>query len=324
MTSALAARCPVVIKPHIAHLGVSELIGNAIQKAAMDARMPEGTFSLLHGNKTVGCSLVVHKDVSAIGFTGSRAVGRLIFDMAMTREVPIPVYASMQSVNPQFILPDALEHDYWRLAREFCDAFTAFGGQHCTNPGLVITLGNVDHFIKKLITEVKKVPNVTMLTPEIRNNYTRGISAFSRVEGVKIEVHNSDHLVGAGATVLSTDFATFIKNKQELSQEVFGPATLIVKCRTLSEVKEVVHNLEGQLSASIHATENDMKLAKELSQDLVDVVGRIIWNQFPTDVEIVPAMFHGGPYPATSDVRFSSVGRTAIWRWMRPVSLSIL
>ncbi len=323
--SALAAGCPVVVKAHPAHPGTSELVGRAISKAAQESGLPEGVFSMVHGaGVEVGQTLVKHPAIKAVGFTGSLRGGRALFDAAAARPEPIPVYAEMGSVNPVFVLPGALSERSAAFAEGLKNSVTLGAGQFCTCPGLVFGLENaaMNGLVTKLNELFAGTSPATMLHPGIRSNYEAGVSKFAATSGVatqRAETAPDTARTQAQATVFTSDAATFIANPQ-LSEEVFGPSTLVVTCATREQLEESARNLQGALTATVHATAEDLQEYKTLLSILETRAGRLVINGFPTGVEVGPAMTHGGPYPATTDARSTSVGTYAIKRFARPVS----
>ena len=321
--SSLAAGCPVVVKAHNAHLGTSELVGKAVLQAALECGMPEGVFSLLIGEGNgIGGDLVSHPAIRAVGFTGSRAGGLALSQIAAKRKEPIPVYAEMSSINPVYLLPGALEAGGARLAGAFVDSLTLGVGQFCTNPGLVIGLAGpqLDAFRDAAAAALQLKPAGTMLTAGIHQAYDNAIGKRAGVGGVQLVANGSQEGPGcaARAALYQCDAATFLANPA-LEEEIFGPVSLMIACRNEDEILAVTRHLEGQLTATVHAVESDHALAGALLPLLERKVGRILFNGFPTGVEVSYAMVHGGPFPATSDARSTSVGATAIERFLRPV-----
>jgi NADP-dependent aldehyde dehydrogenase len=323
--SALAAGCPVVVKAHPAHPGVSEMVARAIIKAAQETGMPEGVFSMVHGGSVeVGQTLVRHPAIKAVGFTGSLRGGRALFDAAAARPEPIPVYAEMGSVNPVFVLPGALRERGDAFAEGLKNSVTLGAGQFCTCPGLVFGMENAEmnQLIGRLNELFAAVPPTTMLHPGIRQNYEMGISRFAQTSGVaetRARIAPEISKTQAQATVFATDAATFLAHPQ-LSEEVFGPSTLVVSCGAREQLEEIARNLSGSLTATVHATPEDLQEYRTLISILETKAGRLVFNGFPTGVEVCAAMTHGGPYPATTDARSTSVGAYAIKRFARPVS----
>jgi NADP-dependent aldehyde dehydrogenase len=321
--SALAAGCPVVVKAHNAHLGTSELVAKAIRQAVEDCGMPEGTFSMLIGTGfEIGQALVSHPAIKAVGFTGSRAGGLALVNAANARKEPIPVYAEMSSINPFYLLPGALAAGGAKLAQGFVDSLTMGTGQFCTNPGLVIALAGTElDVFRTAVTEALAAKGAgTMLTAGIHQAYVDAIARRSGLAGVELIAQGSSDGCGcaAQAALYQTDAATFLANSA-LEEEIFGPSSLIVVCQDETELLEVTRHVEGQLTATIHATAADRALAGKLMPVLERKAGRILFNGFPTGVEVCHSMVHGGPFPATSDSRTTSVGATAIERFLRPV-----
>jgi NADP-dependent aldehyde dehydrogenase len=323
--SALAAGCPVIVKPHQGHLGTSELVGMVASQAAQECGAPEGTFSLLYGpGRETGMALVKHPLIKAVGFTGSRAGGRALMDAAAARPEPIPVYAEMGSINPVFFLPGALRQSAEALAAGLHASVTLGVGQFCTNPGLafVETGTPAQPFLQKLENLIGATPPGTMLTPSITAEYRAGIERFSKVPGVRCTAGQpaatSAQANAGGSALFVTDAPTFLRTPG-LMDEVFGPSTLVVQCSSREELLSAAEKLEGQLTATIHGTEEDFAANKDLVAILQTKAGRLVCNGFPTGVEVCHAMTHGGPYPATADGRSTSVGTRAIQRFVRPV-----
>ena len=324
--SALAAGCPVIVKAHPAHPGVSEIVGVLVQQAVREAGAPAGVFSLLFDpGYEVGRMLVQHPLVKAVGFTGSRHAGRTLMDLAAARAVPIPVYAEMSSINPVFILGEALAQKPGDIAAGLHGSVTLGAGQFCTNPGLVFVESGegAQQFLATLTELTIATPPATMLTAGICSAYRQGTAALSRAVGVRqlAAVSSvSDHEAAtAGAALFATDVETFLGDPV-LMHEVFGPATLVVVCTSRAQMLAAARQLEGQLTATVHALPAELGVNRELVEVLSTKAGRLLFNGFPTGVEVAHAMTHGGPYPATSDGRSTSVGTRAIERFLRPVS----
>lgn len=321
--SALAAGCPVVVKAHSAHPGTSELVGRVIQHAVAACGLHEGVFSLLMGEgSAIGKALVFHPAIRAVGFTGSRPVGTLLMQIASNRPVPIPVYAEMSSINPMFLLPGALSSRSERLAQGFVDSMTLGVGQFCTNPGLAIALESPDleRFRRAAAEKVLAKGSGTMLTRRIQAAYRSGLQRLATTNGVQTlaEGQPGDGACAGRAALFSTDAEQFL-SVPHLHDEVFGPASLLVSCRNFDEMLALADHLSGELTASIHMEDDDVEVARRLMPILERKVGRIVVNGFPTGVEVSYAMVHGGPFPATSDSRATSVGATAIERFLRPI-----
>lgn len=324
--AAFAAGCPVIVKPHQGHLGTSEMVGSLVQQAIRECNAPVGVFSMLFGSgRDVGIALVKHPLVRAVGFTGSRSGGRALMDAAAARPEPIPVYAEMSSINPVFILEGALNQKPEELATGLQTSVALGVGQFCTNPGLVfVEAGDAaNKFLARLGSAIATTPPGTMLTSGICSAYRAGVEKFSNVAGVERLAHaNAEPGAGkaqAGAAVFVTDMATFLGNRN-LMDEVFGPSTLVVRCVSHAQMLEAAARLEGQLTATIHGQPEELETNRELIEILTRKSGRLIFNGFPTGVEVAHAMIHGGPYPSTSDGRSTSVGTRAVERFLRPVS----
>jgi NADP-dependent aldehyde dehydrogenase len=323
--SALAAGNPVIVKAHRAHPGTSELVAGAISRAVAKCGLPHGVFSMLHGaGAEIGVELVKHPFTRAAGFTGSRAAGRSLFNAAAGRPDPIPVFAEMSSLNPLFILPGALKERGAQLAEGLKNSVTMGVGQFCTKPGLIFGLGSseFESFAEGLATAVRASTPGTMLHPGICHSYHQGLQAMRDVPGI-IALASSDtepqgKQTQGEPTVFATDAENYL-NHRALHEEVFGPYTLLVDARTYTDLLRIAHQLEGQLTATIHGTPEDLANAADLLAILERKAGRLVINGFPTGVEVSPAMNHGGPYPATTDERFTSVGTAAIQRFARPV-----
>jgi len=324
--SALATGNTVVVKAHERHPGTSEMVAAAILKAAVACQMPPGVFSMVHGNgPPTGLALVRHPLASAVGFTGSRTAGRALFDAAAARAEPIPVFAEMSSLNPIFILPGAMRENGVAIAAGLRDSVTLGAGQFCTKPGLVFGLdgASFDTFKETIVPLLESVAPTTMLHTGIRDAYGRGLSRVSRIAGVHSLAQSSksaDPGQTQGEPVLVCAGAADFQRYPELATEVFGPFSLLIAAKTIAELEDIARGLEGQLTATVHGTEGDLRGAAALIGILERKAGRLIINGFPTGVEVCPSMTHGGPYPATTDSRFTSVGTAAYLRFVRPVS----
>ncbi|QBJ76809.1 aldehyde dehydrogenase (NADP(+)) [Aquitalea sp. USM4] len=319
--SALAAGCPVIVKAHSAHPGTSELVGQAIVRALEECGLPAGVFALLFGSgREVGQALVNDARIKAVGFTGSRAGGLALCQTAQQRVEPIPVYAEMSSTNPVFLLPAALQARGDALAQGFVGSLTLGAGQFCTNPGLLVAVQGpaLEAFVASAADLLQHSAAQTMLTPGIRAAYQDGVDSLSR--------HASTVAKGVLPTgpnqcqpqLLRASAAEYLANPA-LQAEVFGAAALIVQCRDEAERLQLAEALEGQLTATLQLDDDDIALARSLLPVLERKAGRILVNGWPTGVEVCDAMVHGGPFPATSDVRSTSVGTAAIQRFLRPV-----
>jgi len=321
--SALAAGCPVVAKAHPAHPGVSEMVASAVLAAAEKTGMPDGVFSLLHGQVAVGQAIAAHPLLEAITFTGSLAGGRALFDAVARRPRPIPVFAEMGSVNPVFVLPNAVEEGGAKIAAGLAQSVCMGVGQFCTNPGIVVGLASpsLDAFLSTLAESLPPKPS-SMLTKGIAGAFSKGVDHLLSTDGVtrrSVEPQPVDAALGqASPAVFAVDAQAFLRTPS-LSEEVFGPETLVVACRSVEELLDVAHSLAGQLTATVHGTPHDLNQFSALTAILETKVGRIVFNGFPTGVEVSPAMQHGGPYPAASVSRFTSVGTAGILRFVRPL-----
>ncbi|MFD2666643.1 aldehyde dehydrogenase (NADP(+)) [Halomonas halophila] len=321
--SALAAGCPVVVKAHSAHPGTSELVGRAVQRAVAKCELPEGVFSLLYGSgREVGQALVRDARIKAVGFTGSRGGGTALMQAAQERPEPIPVYAEMSSINPVFLLPEALQARGQALGEAFVGSLNMGAGQFCTNPGLVIAVKGeaLDAFVASAAEAVKGSAAQTMLTPGIHDAYVQGVDGLvASSKAREIARGNAGDGPNACQTGLFVASAEDFMSDEALQAEVFGATSLVVECADLDEVKRVAESLEGQLTATLQMDDADLDAARALLPTLERRAGRVMANGWPTGVEVCHAMVHGGPYPATSDARTTSVGSAAIHRFLRPV-----
>lgn len=315
--SALAAGCPVVVNAHSGHPGTAELVGVAVMEAARETGMPEGVFSLVYGaGFSVGQSLVKHPAIRGVGFTGSRAGGTALMALAAARPVPIPVFAEMSSANPVFILESALRERWGTIATGLHASVTGGGGQFCTKPGLVFLVAGreADQFVAKLGALMADTPSCALLNRGIAENFAVKRGRLGSIASVQTVAEG----VAQQAGLFLTNSRAWRKNGV-LHEEVFGPSALVVVCESNADMITSAEALEGQLTASLHAESGDTELARALLPVLARKAGRVIHNGFPTGVEVCHAMVHGGPFPATSDGRSTSVGSTAITRWTRPV-----
>lgn len=319
--SALAAGCPVVVKAHPLHPGTSELVGKAILKAAEKTDMPDGVFSMVQGPSVeVGMAIVNHPKITAIGFTGSFKGGKAIFDAANKRPLLIPVYAEMGSSNPVFLLPGAVKERKEQIAAGLAGSVNLGVGQFCTNPGLVISekSGDMDDLLKNLDKFIAGQPGGAMLSDGIKQSYLEKIDNLSKTEGVALLSSSKKTGDYVETKVYTTDADTFLKNSL-LSEEVFGPSTLHVGTKSKEDLVRIAEGLAGHLTATIHGTEVDLDNYSELVEVLEQKVGRLIFNGYPTGVEVCHSMHHGGPFPATTAPQTSSVGTAAIYRFTKPV-----
>lgn len=321
--SALAAGAPVVVKAHSAHPGTSELVGRAIRAAVAEHNLPEGVFSLLFGDgRQLGTALVKHPRIAAVGFTGSRSGGLALVAAAASRPVPIPVYAEMSSVNPVIVLPGALSSTGASLGTAFVTSLTTSAGQLCTNPGLVFAVGDATEFLAAAGAAVGAAPGAAMLTTNIQQSYVDGVNRLVDLAGVtEVAAGAVDPAVNAcgQARLFVTDGDTFLA-EPALQEEVFGATSLVVRVTDTAQLEQILDTLEGQLTATVHATETDHDTAAALLPRLELLAGRVLFGGWPTGVEVGHAVVHGGPFPATSAPATTSVGSLAIERWLRPVA----
>jgi len=321
--SALAAGCPVVVKAHSAHPGTSELVGQAVARAVKQCNLAQGVFSLLYGSgREVGIALVCDERIKAVGFTGSRSGGIALCQAAQARPEPIPVYAEMSSINPVFLFPAALQARGEALAAGFVASLNQGAGQFCTNPGLVIARqgADLDRFIASAAQHIWQSPAQTMLTPGIYSAYRSGIEALGNNPNADTAAAGkTDDGPNQCQTHLFVTRAQDFLGDPSLQAEVFGSASLVVTCADDAEIRQVAEHLEGQLTATLHLDDADLDDARALLPVLERKAGRLLVNGWPTGVEVCDAMVHGGPFPATSDPRGTSVGTAAIQRFLRPV-----
>jgi len=322
--AALAAGCPVIVKSHPMHAGTGDLVASAIIKAIEKTNMPNGVFSNLNSSGIeVGVALVQHPGVKAVGFTGSITGGRALFNLASQREEPIPVFAEMGSVNPVIILPEAAENSGETWANTYAGSITLGSGQFCTNPGLLLGLKGeaLTNFIKKLSDAIVKIEPSCMLHPNIIGAYGNNKQKAVDQDGLQVVAnYPADVQVNyARQTVTTVEGKIFLENTA-LHQEVFGPYSIVVQCEDIDQLAQIVAKLEGQLTGTILAEESELKKYSGVVNALQNRVGRLIYNGVPTGVEVCPSMHHGGPYPSSSDSRFTAVGIHSIKRWVRPIS----
>ncbi|WP_175426644.1 aldehyde dehydrogenase (NADP(+)) [Azospirillum brasilense] len=321
--SALAAGCPVVVKGHSAHPGTSELVGRAIQAAVASCGLPEGVFSLLFGvGNPIGTALVSDPRIKAVGFTGSRGGGLALMEAAARRPEPIPVYAEMSSINPVFLMPAALAARAEALGKGFVASLTMGAGQFCTNPGILLGVDgpDLDRFLATAVDALGGSAASTMLTPAIQAAYDSGVARLSGSAAVATLARG---LACSGpnqaqAALFGTTADAFLADPA-LQDEVFGAASLLIRCPDVAAMRTVAERLEGQLTATVQMEPADGAAVAALLPTLERKAGRILANGWPTGVEVCHAMVHGGPFPATSDSRTTSVGTLAIRRFLRPV-----
>jgi alpha-ketoglutaric semialdehyde dehydrogenase len=320
---AFAAGCPVIVKAHPAHAQTSELVAQAILKAADKENMPKGIFAHVHGaGNEVGEALVKHRLIKAVGFTGSFLGGKQLFDWANQRKEPIPVFAEMSSINPVFLLPEKLKQSPEEVAKLYASSITLGVGQFCTRPGLIIGIDNDDLrvFMHVLSSQIKNTEPGKMLHTGIFKNYVeKRAAALSQQEVETIAVSEKEAILNEGTPTLATANAIAFINNPILHQEVFGPYSLVIRCKDVNEMIEVAKHVEGQLTATLMATGNDVREHDELVEAVKNICGRFILNGVPTGLEVCLSVHHGGPFPATTDSRFTSVGADGIKRFARPV-----
>lgn len=321
--SAFAAGCPVVVKAHPAHPETSTMVAKLIQKAALSTEMPANVFQHVYGaSNEIGKTLVMHNRTKAVGFTGSFGGGKQLYDWAQQRKEPIPVFAEMGSINPVVLFPQKLQNDAAELAVQLAGSVTLGVGQFCTNPGLIIGIeGNdLSLFIQQLAQHIQQTAPAKMLHSGISSSYQSKLAiALAQSNVVLAGESNVSPKENEGIpTVATTTGKEFMQNPI-LHQEVFGPYTLVVQCATMDELKKIVTQLDGQLTLSMMATAEELLLHKSFLQDATLICGRINFNMVPTGVEVCSSMQHGGPFPASTDSRFGSVGADAIKRFVRPI-----
>lgn len=322
--SALAAGCPVLVKAHSAHPGTSEMVASVLQQAIADCGLPGGVFSLLYGSGAeTGAALVRHPAIQAVSFTGSLRGGRALMDLAASRPHPIPCFTEMSSVNPVFLLPGAMRSGAEALAQNLFNSFTLGAGQFCTKPGIVFWVEEpeAETFFAKLTSLVAEAPPFTLLTAGIARDYARGAgerATQAALAGQALAAEETLPACTARALLYATTLEEFLRHPG-ISEELFGPTTLLVRCPETRDFLSAAQALEGQLTATLLGSEEDLAAQQQLIGVLEQKAGRLIFNGFPTGVEVSPAMVHGGPYPSTADARFTSVGTQAIERFVRPV-----
>ncbi|HRP58586.1 aldehyde dehydrogenase (NADP(+)) [Agriterribacter sp.] len=320
---ALAAGCPVIVKAHPAHAHTSEMVADAIIKVARDYNMPPGIFAHVHGaGFEVGRSLVTHPHTKAVGFTGSYGGGKALFDWAAQRKEPIPVFAEMGSINPVYLFPEKLKQSPVELAKLYAGSITLGTGQFCTNPGLIIGMDNEDlqQFITALGKAIEQTAPSTMLHPGIAKAFvTNRNKALMQEQVDTVAVAQQEPGANQGIPTIASATAQAFLNNPVLHQEVFGPYSLVIRCRDTEEMLAVATRMEGQLTSTLMATETDMRNCASLVEKVKNSCGRIIVNGVPTGVEVCLSMQHGGPFPATTDARFTSVGADGIKRFARPL-----
>lgn len=332
--SALASGNPVIVKAHGSHPGTSALVGNAVSAAIAACGLPKGVFAVVYGpGSVVGSALVKHHGIRAVGFTGSRSGGRALMDIAAQRDRPIPVYAEMGSINPVIIFPQVITNRGQELAEGLAGSVCLGVGQFCTNPGLIFLIGSDEghpeesRFISFLAAVMEAQGRGVMLNHSIASNYCHMIARFTSAHGVVTHTNSTASDTSDGpeghATVTPALFsvtANVFLQSPLLSEEIFGPATLMVRCSDAEEVSRCVAAIGGNLTATFHGEHDDLVTHADLIEDVAQTVGRVIINGFPTGVEVCPSMTHGGPYPASASELHTSVGTAAILRFARPIS----
>ncbi|MFP8967197.1 aldehyde dehydrogenase (NADP(+)) [Pokkaliibacter sp. CJK22405] len=322
--SALAAGCPVIVKGHPAHPGTSALCAEVIRQALADNQLPGACFSLLQGqNPGLSALLVEHPLTRAVGFTGSQKVGRLLFDLAVKRRDPIPFYGELGSSNPVVLLPGAINNRGEHIATELCASIGLGAGQFCTNPGLVLGIDSPQWqaFLLQVGKAAKEQKAQTMLTAAMAEHYTEALKDRQSLNNVKLLAKGLYPSAGQAQMQLLHTSASELLDEPALEEEIFGPTSLFVSCEDEDELLQVIQQLDGHLTATIHMEDSDAPLASHLLPTLAHQVGRLLFNGYPTGVEVCQSMQHGGPYPASTDVRSTSVGSAAIERFVRPLCL---
>ena len=323
--AALAAGCPVIVKAHPAHPGTSALVAAAIKKAAEQTGMPEGVFSILYDDGyAIGEALVKHAKTKIVTFTGSFKGGMALVKMARERDEPIPVFAEMGSTNPVIFLPQALENRAEALAKTYADSITMSAGQFCTNPGIMLAVksAGLERFKHALATGVSGVNSATMLTPGISANFdklSKGMLTSPEVTIIgQSDKLNYDKVNQCLAMVTEISASAFLAD-EKYKEEVFGPYSMLIVADDIAQLEQVLDYLPGQLTVTVMAEKQELSAYKSIINKLTNLAGRVILNGPPTGVEVGNAMQHGGPFPATSDSRFTSVGTSSIKRFVRPV-----
>ncbi|MCC6286651.1 MAG: aldehyde dehydrogenase (NADP(+)) [Chitinophagaceae bacterium] len=321
---AFAAGCPVIVKAHPAHAETSEMVAAAIDKAVQKSNLPKGVFAHIHGaGFETGKMLVMHPYTKAVGFTGSYAGGKALFDMANQRKEPIPVFAEMGSINPVYLLPEKLQQSAAEIARQYAASVTLSVGQFCTNPGLIVGIDGdgLQQFITALGNEIRNIAPSPMLHPGIAKAFAvNRTKALTQKDVDTIAVAAASAKENDGIPTIASATATAFLNNPVLHQEVFGPYSIVIRCKDAVEMSSVIQHIEGQLTSTVIGTDSDIQLHKALIEDIQLTCGRLIFNGVPTGVEVCLSMQHGGPFPATTDSRFTSVGADGIKRFARPVS----
>lgn len=320
--SALAAGCPVVVKGHSAHPGTGEIVAQAIHAAIRDCGMPSGTFSLVQsGKRDVGEALVQHPLIKAVGFTGSLAGGRALYNLCAARPEPIPFFGELGSVNPMFLLPAAVAARGEAIAKGWAGSLTLAAGQFCTNPGIAVVIDgpDADRFVEAVKTALGAVGPQTMLTDGMAEAFRSGRDRVAAGTGVRAVLTTTCDLRYATPFLFEVSGTDWLSDHR-LAEEVFGPLGLVVRVRHAVEMHRIAQSLQGQLTCTLHLDDADTDLGRSLLPVLERKAGRILANGFPTGVEVVDAQVHGGPYPASTNFGATSVGTLSIRRWLRPVA----
>ena len=318
--SALAAGCPVIVKAHSGHMVTADQVAQAIDRAVASTNMPKGVFSMVYGNG-VGEALVKHPLIQAVGFTGSLKGGQALSAMAAARPNPIPVFAEMSSINPMLMLPAALKNRGDSIAQDLADSVVMGCGQFCTNPGLIIGIKSPEYnqFIEKLTDIIGAKPAQTMLNAGTLESYSSGLEDLMTHEGFEHLAGQTQQGDQAQPQLFKADVELLLAGNQLLQEEIFGPATIVIEVKDKAQLIQALSSMNGQLTAALIADEADFAEFADVVPVLEEKAGRLLLNGYPTGVEVCEAMVHGGPYPATSDARGTSVGTLAIDRYLRPV-----
>ncbi len=320
--SALAAGCPVLVKGHPAHPGTGEIVAEAILAAIVKTGMPKGTFGFIQGpSRDLGEAVVKHPAIKAVGFTGSLGAGRALFNLCAARPEPIPFFGELGSVNPNFVLPEALAARGEQIAQGWAGSLTMGAGQFCTNPGVVVLPEGPagDRFVAAAKAALEQIASQPMLTDGIASAFRAGTARFHARNAVTPVIETESQGRTASPNVYQTTAATYLQD-HALGEEVFGPLGLIIRTADAEEMLTLAHGFEGQLTATLHLDDGDMGLARALLPILETKAGRVLANGFSTGVEVVDAMMHGGPYPASTNASATSVGTLAIRRFLRPIA----
>ena len=320
--SALAAGCPVIVKAHPAHLQTSTLVAGAIQQAIISNAIPENTFQhIIATDFSAGKALVQDENIAAVGFTGSRTGGRALYDYANARKNPIPVFAEMGSINPVVLLEGALIERAENIAINYAGSITLGMGQFCTNPGILIGVKSkaLTLFADHLAKELNNAVIAPMLHEGIQTAYFKNSSHALHQKGITCLTTNTPTVNAAYPVLTTVDASVFLANS-DLAEEVFGPYSILVQCENIDQLIQVWKSIKGQISTTIMGTDHDFEKNKNILQIATDIAGRVLLNGVPTGVEVCDSMVHGGPYPASTDSRFTAVGVKAVKRWLRPIS----